>query len=155
MRAVYSQSRERTSRALARTAVLCLVLMTGGCMTGGPMASLMTDEDVTGSIRAPSPGLAASPLPLLSAEDWTQASKALASALDPQGAEAAVVWENTATGARGAMTPVGFVYVADGQTCRAFLADIEAKAPARRLQGRGCRIGDGPWVVSDLKPFAS
>jgi hypothetical protein len=46
-------------------------------------------------------------------------------------------------------------YVADGQTCRAFLADIEAKAPARRLQGRGCRIGDGPWVVSDLKPFAS
>ena len=124
-------------------------------MTGGPMAGLMTDEDVTGSIRVPSPGLAASPLPLLGMEDWAQASKALASALDPQGAETAVIWENPATGMRGAMTPVGFVYAADGQTCRAFLAYIEGGAPARRLQGRGCRIGDGPWVVSDLKPFSS
>ena len=155
MRAVYSQSRERTSRALVRTAVLCLVLMTGGCMTGGPMASLMTDEDVTGSIRAPAPGLSASPLPLLSPEDWSQASKALASALEPQGAGAAVVWENSVSGARGTITPVGLVYGADGQTCRAFLAEMEGRALAQRLQGRGCRTGDGPWVVSDLKPFSS
>ena len=155
MRAVYSQSRERTSRALAGAALLCVVLMTGGCMNAGPMASLMTDEDVTGSIKASAPGLSASPLPLLSPEDWTQASKALASALDPQGAGAAVVWENSASGARGTMTPVGLVYAADGQICRAFLADIEGRASGLRLQGRGCRTGDGPWVASDLKPFSS
>ena len=122
-------------------------------MNGGPMASLMTDEDVTGSIPLGAASIAASPLPALSAEDWAQASKALALALDPQGAGAAVVWENPASGARGAMTPVGLVYSADGLTCRAFLADIGGGGAAQRLQGRGCRDGQGAWAVSDLKPF--
>ncbi len=91
----------------------------------------------------------------LSAEDWAIASKALAGALDPQGAGSAVAWENAASGMRGAMTPVGAVYDADGQTCRAFLAEISGRAPAQRLQGRGCREGQGAWAVSDLKPFGT
>ena len=153
MGAVYRQSRQRTSRAVARMALLCLVLTTGGCMNAGPMASLMADEDVTGSIQASASGVSASPLPLLSPDDWTAASKALDAALDPQGSGVAVVWENPASGMRGSMTAVGATYAADGLTCRAFLTEIDVGPPPRRLQGRGCRTGDGPWAVSDLKPF--
>ncbi len=155
MAAVYRQSRERTSRALAWTSLICLALTTGGCNSLGPMASLTVDEDVTGSISTAMPNPEAPPLPALSTQDWTIARMALASALDPQGTGAVVSWENPASGARGAMTPVGATYAADGQTCRAFLAEIVSKAPVQRLQGRGCRTGDGQWAVSDLKPFAS
>jgi hypothetical protein len=140
---------------MAAAATLCLTLAMGGCMMGGPMASLALDEDVTGSIRASAPPPAASPLPALGADDWALASKALASALDPQGPGAAVLWENTASGARGSITPVGLVYASDGQTCRAFLAEIAGAAAVQRLQGRGCREGQGGWAVSDLKPFGS
>jgi hypothetical protein len=124
------------------------------------MVSQMTEDDVTGTISAASSSPAslsheAPPIPAPSAQDWPIARLALASALDPQGAGAMVSWENPASGARGAITPVGAIYVADGQTCRAFLADIGGKAPARRVQGRGCRDANGQWVVSDLKPFGA
>lgn len=155
MRAVYIQLGERTSHALAVMATLCLSLTLGGCIMGGPLPRLVSDEDVTGSIPAPASAPVLSPLPQLSSEDWTFASKALATALDPQGSGAAVLWESPTSGARGSMTPVGFVYAAEGQTCRAFLADIAGAGPALRLQGRGCREGQGGWVVSDLKPFGA
>jgi surface antigen len=114
------------------------------------MSSLMAEDDTTGSIIADR-----SPLPALSMEDWTQASAALSLALDPQGAGAAIAWENPASGARGSITPVGAVYEVEGRICRAFLAEIGGKIPARRLQGRGCQGADGQWAVSDLKPFGS
>ena len=152
MRSVYRQSRERASHALAGAAVLCLSLTLGGCVTG-PLPGLASHDDVTGSIPAPAPE--ASPMPVLSGDDWTFASRALASALDPQGPGSAVVWESLASGMRGSMTPVGAVYEADGQTCRAFLAEIAGRAPMQRLQGRGCREGRGAWAVSDLRPFGS
>lgn len=150
MRSVYSQSRKRTSRGLAAAALLCLALGLGGCNSTGPMASLVAEDDVTSSIPAPPP-----PPPAFNAQDWALASKALEAALDPQGPGGPIVWENAASGARGTMTPVGFVYQSEGQTCRAFLAEIGGKAPGQRLQGRGCREGQGAWVVSDLKPFGS
>jgi len=159
MRAVYRQSRERASRAVAASATLCLSLALGGCIMGGPLGgpltSLALDEDATGSIPVSAPMPAASPLPSLAADDWALASKALARALDPQGPEGAVVWENAASGARGSVTPVGLAYAADGQTCRAFLAEIAGGAAVQRLQGRGCREGQGGWAVSDLRPFGS
>jgi hypothetical protein len=153
MRSVYRQTRERTSQALAWTALLCLVLTTGGCMNAGPMASFMAEDDVTGSISTP--GAGAAPLPLTNPDDWAPVRAALAQALDPQGGGAVATWENPGTGARGSILPVGAVYEADGQMCRAFVAEIDGKAPARRLQGRGCRGVDGQWTVSDLKPFGS
>ena len=119
------------------------------------MVSQMSEDDVTGAISAAPSSPDAPPLPALSAQDWSIARLALANALDPQGAGAMVSWENPASGVRGAITPVGAIYVADGQTCRAFLADIGGKAPARRLQGRGCRDASGQWAVSDLKPFGA
>ncbi len=151
MGSVYRHSRLRASQALTLTAVFCLSLTIGGCMSVGPMTSLLADDDVTGAI----PASAASPVPALSAQDWGFASKALAGALDPQGSGAAVLWENIASGVRGSMTPVGLVYEADGRTCRAFLAEIGGRAPVQRLQGRGCREGREDWLVSDLKLFGS
>ena len=152
MRAVYRQSRERASHALAGAAVLCLSLTLGACVST-PMPGLVSMEDMTGSIPASTPE--ASPLPVLSGDDWIFASKALASALDPQGVGSAVAWESASSGVHGSMTPVGAVYEADGQTCRAFLAEISGRASMQRLQGRGCRQGRGAWAVSDLRPFGS
>jgi len=117
------------------------------------MSSLMADEDVTGTISKPAAG--ASPVPIISLDDWIPVRAALAIALDPQGSGAVAMWENPVTGARGSIMPVGAIYEVEGQMCRAFLAEIVSKAQARRLQGRGCRAGDGQWAVSDLKPFAS
>ena len=156
MGAVYSQARERTSRAMAWPCLLCLVLLTSGCANLTPMASLTAEDDVTGSIiGAAAPPSTPPQFPTLGKDDWIVADAALASALDPQGVGAAVAWENPLTGARGSMTPIGAVYEADGLICRAFLAEIGGKAPAQRLQGRGCRGADARWAVSDLKPFGS
>ena len=152
MDAVYRQARERTSRALAWPGLLCLVLLISGCASVAPMVNL-SEEDVTGSIVGPAPLSTPPQFPTLGKDDWIVAHAALASALDPQGIVATVPWENPLTGARGSMTPVGAVYEADGQTCRAFVAEIGGKAPARRLQGRGCLGADDQWAVSDLKPF--
>ena len=136
---------------MAGAAVLCLSLTLGGCVNG-PLPGLASHDDATGSIPA---APEASPLPVLSGDDWIFASKALASALDPQGAGSAVAWESASSGVHGSMTPVGAVYEADGQTCRAFLAEISGRASMQRLQGRGCRQGRGAWAVSDLRPFGS
>ena len=157
MSVVYSQVRKGASHALARAALLCLALAASGCAGVAPLASLTASDDVTGTI----PGAATTtttvaPAPMaLSPDDWGYAQGALARALDPQGPAAAVAWSNPASGQRGEITPVGAVYVAEGQVCRAFLAEIAGKEPLRRLQGRGCRGSDGLWSISDVKPFGA
>ncbi len=157
MPAVYSQSRERTSQALAWATVLCLGLGLGGCSSTGPLVSLTAGDDVTGSIPTTTPAAQAStPNQMaLSPDDLAYAQGALARALDPQGAAVAITWNNPTSGLRGEITPVGAVYVAEGQVCRAFLAEIGGKDPVRRLQGRGCRGSDGLWSVSDVKAFGA
>ncbi len=153
MGAVYSEARNGASHALARAAVLVLALAASGCSGVTPFASLTAADDVTGSI--PAPATVAPAQMSLSPDDWAYAQGALARALDPQGAAAAVAWNNPTSGMRGEITPVGAVYVAEGQVCRAFLAEIGGKEPARRLQGRGCRGSEGLWSISDVKPFGA
>jgi len=158
MSAVYSQVRKGASHALTRAALLCLALAASGCAGVTPFASLTASDDVTGSIpvsASTTPATPASAPMALSPDDWGYANGALARALDPQGPAAAVAWSNPASGQRGEITPVGAVYVAEGQVCRAFLAEIAGKEPARRLQGRGCRGSDGLWEVSDVRPFGT
>ena len=156
MRTVYSQVRKGASHALARTAILCLALTVSGCSGVTPLVSLTTSDDVTGSIPgAANPTTVAPAQMALSPDDWAYAQGALARALDPQGAAAAVTWNNPASGLRGEITPVGAVYVAEGQVCRAFLAEIAGKEPVRRLQGRGCRGAEGLWSVGDVRPFGT
>jgi len=155
MSAVYSQVRKGASHALARAALLCLSFAVSGCSSVTPFASLTASDDVTGSIPLSASATPASAPMALSPDDWGYANGALARALDPQGPAAAVAWSNPASGLRGEITPVGAVYVAEGQVCRAFLAEIEGKEPLRRLQGRGCRGSDGLWSISDVKPFGA
>jgi len=158
MSAVYSQVRKGASHALARAALLCLALAASGCAGVTPFASLTASDDVTGSIPSAPPTAPAPPSPApmaLSPDDWGYAQGALARALDPQGPAAAVAWSNPASGLHGEITPVGAVYVAEGQVCRAFLAEIAGHEPLRRLQGRGCRGSDGLWSISDVKPFGA
>ena len=155
MRAVYSQVRKGASHALARTAILCLALTASGCSGVTPFASLAQSDDVTGSIPSSAPVTPAPAQMALSPDDWAYAQGALARALDPQGAAVAVTWNNPTSGLRGEITPVGASYVAEGQVCRAFLAEIAGKEPVRRLQGRGCRGAEGLWAVGDVRPFGT
>jgi len=122
----------------------------GGCSTGIPLPSLManTSEDVTGSIRGASP-LSNS----LDQEDWRRAKGALGVALDPQGNGAPVTWENPASKARGAFTPVGQAKAVDDKICRAFVAEIGGSAKAETLQGDACRDRSGEWTVGKVQPF--
>ena len=157
MRTVYSQVRKGASHALARTAILCLALTASGCSGVTPFASLTQSDDVTGTIpAAATTAIASAPAQMaLSPDDWAYAQGALARALDPQGAAAAVTWNNPTSGLRGEITPVGAVYVAEGQVCRAFLAEIAGQESVRRLQGRGCRGAEGLWAISDVRPFGT
>ena len=157
MRKVYSHAKKGASHGLARAASLCLALAVSGCAGVTPFASLTQSDDVTGTIPAAAPAApnVAPAQMALSPDDWAYAQGALARALDPQGAATAVTWNNPTSGLRGEITPVGAVYVAEGQVCRAFLAEIAGQEPVRRLQGRGCRGAEGLWAVSDVRPFGT
>ncbi len=121
----------------------------GGCSAVIPLPSLVTSDDVTGSI-----GKSVSPLsPALDVEDWRRAKAALAVALDPQGNGAAVAWENPQSGAKGSFTPVGEARPSDDKLCRAFLADVGGAAPTQSLQGVACREKAGEWAIGDVKPW--
>ena len=121
----------------------------GGCSTVIPLPSMISTDDITGSIgKSPSP-LSSS----LDAEDWRRASGAMGVALDPQGSGAPVKWDNPASGAKGAFTPVGQAQAVDGRICRAFLAELAGSLPGQQLQGNACREKAGDWTVSDVKPW--
>ena len=146
---VYRQVPGRASRSLQKAAGLCLALSLGGCATALPLPSMVSNDDVTGSIPVATSPLSAT----FDAEDWRRARAALGTALDPQGNGSPVSWDNPASGTKGLITPVGDAYAADDKICRAFLADIAGKALNQQLQGRGCRDRAGEWSVSDVKPW--
>ncbi len=144
----------RVSPTASRFAIWPLAVAIGGaalsgCSTVIPLPSLISRDDVTGSIpKSPSP-LSSS----LDAEDWRRAKAALAVALDPQGNGAAVAWDNPLSGARGQFTPVGDARPSDDKICRAFLAEIGGGAPAQTLQAVACRDKTGEWSVGEVKPW--
>ena len=130
-------------------ALLCLVPCLGGCSTAIPLPSLVSMDDVTGSIGKP-----VSPLSNdLDAEDWRRARAALARALEPAGKATAVDWENPKSGARGSIVATGEAYVKDERTCRPFAADVGGAAPLTSVVGTGCLDKSGEWTVSDVKPW--
>jgi surface antigen len=121
----------------------------GGCSTVIPLPSMISTDDITGSIgKSPSP-LSSS----LDAEDWRRARAAMGVALDPQGNGAPVTWDNPQSGARGVFRPVGEAHPSDDKICRAFLADIGGAAPTQSVQGVACRETNGDWTVGDVKPW--
>ena len=113
-----------------------------------PMASLMPADGVTGSVATvPFGGM-------LDEEDRRREKAALATAMDPQGDGATVHWENTKSGAKGAVTAVGRAYPSDGKVCRAFLSDLTRDTAQRTMQGTACTLSAGEWVLRDGKAFS-
>ena len=130
-------------------ALLCLTGPLGACSTAIPLPSLISMDDVTGSIPKP-----VSPISKdLDAEDWRRARAALAHALEPTGKGTPVDWENPKSGARGSVVATGDAYARDDRTCRAFAADVGGAAPLASVVGTGCLDKNGEWSVSDVKPW--
>ncbi len=62
-------------------------------------------------------------------------------------------WENPETGAHGSVTPLSTAYTAEGKTCRDFLASYVNGKSETWLQGAACRVGQGRWDVTSMKPW--
>lgn len=106
-------------------------------------------QDVTGSIPKAPPTLCRA----LDVEDARRAGAAMSTALDPQGSGASVNWDNPQSGAKGVFSPVGAAYPFEGRICRAFIADVSAKAASEKLRGVACRERTAEWTLTEVKPF--
>ena len=112
-----------------------------------PMGSLVPADEVTGSNSTVPFGR------LLDEEDRRREKAALNTALDPQGDGSTVHWENSKSGAKGAISAVGRAYPWDGKICRAFIGDLKRDDLARTIQATACTVAAGEWAVRDAKPF--
>jgi hypothetical protein len=131
-------------------AIVAVLAAMGGCSIAIPMSSLYPDDDeTTGSINRP-PVLSRQ----LGEDDLKRADAAMAAALDPKRNDVPVAWANPASGAKGSFTPVATAYrLANGNTCRTFLAEVDAPASAAQfMQGSACKA-DGKWMIHDLRPW--
>ena len=128
--------------------VLGAALSGAACSLSFPIASLIDDDEQTGSIKPTSPLS-----PELGTEDWRRAKGAMGVALDPQGAGSTVNWDNPDTGLKGSFVPVGQPFVKSDEICRAFLATIAVRGAISSLQGTACRPSGEEWAVKDVKPW--
>jgi surface antigen len=129
----------------------------GGCSImrsdDGPFAK-MEGGDVTGSIT---PG-SVFPMAQPASYDPTEADLALArnaasDVLTKGSRDSSQPWENPATGARGSVTPLSSTYVAEGKTCRDFLASYVNGTTESWMQGAACKGERGRWDVRTLVPW--
>lgn len=114
----------------------------------GPFAK-MEGNDVTGSIT---------PTVRSASYDPTEADLALArnaasDVLTKGSRDSSQPWENPATGARGSVTPLSAVYVAEGRSCRDFLASYVNGTTESWMQGAACKGERGRWDVRTLVPW--
>lgn len=143
---------KRRSPALAALVVFVpFVLGLGACSVSFQGPSLLSGDDVTGSIDKPvalSGGL--------DEEDTRRAFAAMGAALDPASSGTAVAWDNPQSGSHGSFKPVASSYPRAKLTCRTFLADLSVTASeAKRLQGTACRLGEGSWFIRDVNPWTA
>ncbi|MCX7318549.1 MAG: RT0821/Lpp0805 family surface protein, partial [Hyphomicrobiales bacterium] len=118
----------------------------GGCsmMRGndGPFAR-MEGGDVTGSITPRAQPTSFDPTDA----DLALARNAASDVLTLGSKDSSQPWENPATGARGSVTPISNAYVAEGKTCRDFLASYVNGTNESWMQGAACRGQRGRWDV--------
>jgi surface antigen len=137
-----------------RAALTAILIGTGlgGCSImrsdDGPFAK-MEGGDVTGSIT---------PQVRPANYDPTEADLALArnaasDVLTKGSRDSSQPWENPATGARGSVTPLSSAYVAEGKTCRDFLASYVNGTTESWMQGAACKGERGRWDVRTLVPW--
>jgi surface antigen len=121
----------------------------GGCglsRTDGAFAK-MDDNEVTGSLAAPTSGSAPTE------SDLAFARNAASDVLTKGDRDSSQPWENPATGARGSVTPLAQAYSSEGRTCRDFLASYVNGRLESWLQGAACRTDHGRWEIHTLKPW--
>lgn len=138
--------RFRNLAGLAASAGLAIAL--AGCALSFPLPSLISD-DATGSIKA-RPGPFAGDL---DEADWRIAEPRLAEALKSGLEDAPKQWDNPHSGHRGAFQPVAGAFKRDGQTCRAFLARINAGEGSKTIQGIGCLMAGDTVFVDEAQPW--
>jgi surface antigen len=117
------------------------------------LGGLLGDEDKverTGSIK---PAAVKEKVTEMPAADLAYAKAAASEALLRDGTDVSVPWENPATGARGAVTPLAAAYTQEGFTCRDFLASHVRDGSEAWLQGEACRLHRGQWEVRQLRPL--
>jgi hypothetical protein len=119
-----------------------------GCSMSFPLPSLLGD-DTTGSIKPRSTPFAGD----LDAADWRAAEPSLAEALKSDASADPKRWANPASGHGGAFQPVAGAFRRDGQTCRAFLARIDAADQSKTMQAIGCLMAGGAVFVDQAQPW--
>ncbi len=139
----------------ARRSVLLVAVVLSGLANAGcsyRLGSLFGNDapEHTGSAASPAPATAAALPP---EGDLAVAKQAATDALSRLDKDAAMPWENPATGARGTVTPLTSAYTVDGMTCRDFLASYVRDGKESWLQGGACRARRGPWEIRDLRPW--
>jgi surface antigen len=139
---------------------LAQAVVLGGCSFSYQLDGMFSRERdagvATGSIRptAPQPdaGLEGG-LGALQERDLAAARAAVSDALGKEVRNASVPWEDSATGARGTVTPLSNVYMLEGATCRDFLASYVRNGSETWLQGEACRGAQGRWDVRAMRPW--
>lgn len=109
----------------------------------------MDDGDVTGSIVPATQRAGYDP----TEADLALARNAASDVLTKGDKDSSQPWENPATGARGSVTPLSNAYVAEGRTCRDFLASYVNGATESWMQGAACKGERGRWDVRTLVPW--
>lgn len=138
----------RFPRLLGLAAAAALAAALAGCAMTFPLPSLISDE-TTGSIKAQPAPFAGD----LDETDWRIAEPRLAEALKSGIEDTPKQWDNPASGHRGAFQPVAGAFKRDGQTCRAFLARINAAEGSKTMQGIGCLMAGDAVFVDEAQPW--
>jgi surface antigen len=137
---------------------MCLGFALGGCSI--PIGSLFEktkrdDIEMTGAINPVANAMAAmqSDTAGLPEADLAYARAAAAEVLARGGKDVSQNWENPATGARGAVTPLTASYTENGNTCREFLlSHVQGKSEVW-LQGNACKFASDKWEVRSLRAW--
>ena len=136
------------------SAALSLALLSGGCSFSYQLDSMFSrqrDAGPTAAIRPAATGHQTAALP--QDGDLAAARAAVSEALAKGGRDASVPWEDSATGARGTVTPLSNASTQDGTTCRDFLASYVRNGSESWLQGEACRGLQGRWEVRHMRPW--
>ncbi|MBB3808487.1 RT0821/Lpp0805 family surface protein [Pseudochelatococcus contaminans] len=88
----------------------------------------------------------------LTPDDWSFASIALATALDPVGSGESAPWANPRTGITGEFTAVSKPYLRNDLVCRDFKGSLDYQGARDKLNGSACRQPDGRWTAASAPP---
>ena len=133
-------------------ALIAITITQGACSfrLGSVFDKKDEQADITGSITNV---VRVSDDTNLSDSDLAMARNAASDVLTRGSKDASQPWENPQTGARGSVTPLASTYVAEGRTCRDFLASYVRGSHEGWLQGEACQSDAGSWEIRSMKSW--